>query len=91
VLWFTVIFLVLLKIPIVYLCYIVWWAIKDPPQPGEEGAAGLGEAGSGGPDSGSSWWRQRLPGRRPRLGPHGSPARRPQTAAVARSRTKELT
>ena len=48
-LWFTVVFLILLKIPIVYLCYIVWWAVKDPPQPGEDGATGLGGTGSGAP------------------------------------------
>ncbi len=88
-LWFTIVFLVLLKIPIVYLCYVVWWAVKDPPQPGEDAATGLSGTGSSGPDSGSSWWRRPLQGRRPRHGPHGSPARRPQTAAVARSRTRE--
>ena len=89
-LWFTIIFLVLLKIPIAYLCYIVWWAVKDPPQPGEAGEEGLVRPGSGGPDSGSSWWKRPVRGRRPRPGPHGSPARRPQTALVARSRTKDV-
>jgi hypothetical protein len=88
VLWFAIVFMVLLKIPIAYLCYVVWWAVKDPPQPGEEGAAGF-EPGSDGPDLGPSWWRRTLPGRRPRLGPHGSPVRRPEPAPVARSRTKK--
>ena len=32
-LWFTIFFLVILKIPIVYLAYVIWWAVKDPPQP----------------------------------------------------------
>jgi hypothetical protein len=88
VLWFTLIFLVALKIPIVYLCYVIWWAVKDPPQPGE-GYAGAGDVAPDGPEPGSSWWRQRLPGRRPKRGPHGSPVRRPQTAfARARSKTE---
>jgi hypothetical protein len=80
VLWFYLIFLVFLKIPIVYLCYVVWWAVKDPPQPGEGYAGAAGEAGSDGPDAGSWWRRLRRPG--PRSGPHGSPIRRPQTAVV---------
>jgi hypothetical protein len=89
VLWFTVIFLIALKIPIVYLCYVVWWAVKDPPVPGEDPAGAGFEAGPPGPESGSSWWKQRLPGRRPRHGPHGSPVRRPQTAVTrVRSRTQ---
>ena len=33
---FEIIFmLVILKIPIVYLCVVVWWAIKAEPTPGE--------------------------------------------------------
>jgi hypothetical protein len=78
-LWFTLVFLVLLKIPVVYLCYVIWWAIKDPPAPGE-GFAGTGEIPrSGGPHEGSSWWKRRV-ARRPRRGPHGSPVRRPEPA-----------
>ena len=34
-LWYILLFLVALKIPLVYLCYVVWWAVKDPPQPGD--------------------------------------------------------
>ena len=30
--------LVVLKLPVVYLCCVVWWAIKAEPRP-EEGAA----------------------------------------------------
>jgi hypothetical protein len=85
-LWFTLVFLVALKIPIVYLCWVVWWAIKDPPQPGEGAEGAVGEADSGGPGSGS-WWRPPMPGRRPRRGPHGSPTRKPQPA-VARSNSR---
>jgi hypothetical protein len=80
VFWFTVWFMVILKIPIVYLAYVIWWAMKDPP----EAAAGSGEAG------GSPGWsprpaagRDRVAGRR--RGPHGSPARRPARPAHARA------
>ena len=31
--WEIVFMLVLLKIPIVYLCVVVWWAIKAEPAP----------------------------------------------------------
>jgi hypothetical protein len=87
-LWFVIVFLVLLKIPLLYLCYIVWWAVKDPPAP-EEGLGGSsgGVGSGGGPDAGS-WWKRRARNRPARRGPHGSPARRPATAqAQARSRT----
>jgi hypothetical protein len=87
-LWFTIVFLVLLKIPIAYLCYVVWWAVKDPPAPGE-GFAGAGaESDSGGPDS-PTWWKQPAPRRPPlRRGPHGAPDRRPAGALARRhSRT----
>jgi hypothetical protein len=86
-LWFVIVFLILFKIPLLYLCYVIWWAVKDPPLPGE----GLGEVGDGlgsggGPESGS-WWKRRA-SRPARRGPHGSPARRPAPAVVkARSRT----
>jgi hypothetical protein len=86
--WFILVFIVLLKIPMVYLAYVVWWALKSPPEPGE-GYAGAGDAlGPEGPQSGG-WWRRNLPGRTPRRGPHGSPARRPRTA-FARARSKQV-
>ena len=33
--WELVFMLVILKIPIVYLCVVVWWAIKAEPSPPE--------------------------------------------------------
>jgi hypothetical protein len=86
-LWFIIVFLVVLKIPIVYLCYVVWWAVKDPPVPGEGYGEAAGDSGLGGPgpDAGS-WWKRRMPPRSLRRGPHGSPARRPALTR-ARSRT----
>jgi hypothetical protein len=40
VLWELIFMLVILKIPVVYLCAVVWWAIRAEPRP-LEGAARL--------------------------------------------------
>ena len=34
-LWEVVFMLVILKIPVVYLCLVVWWAIRAEPRPPE--------------------------------------------------------
>jgi hypothetical protein len=88
-LWFSIWFLVILKIPIAYLGYVIWWAVKDPPEPSsgpEFGAAesGNGNGGVGGPARRRAPNRP-IPGRRP--GPHGVPARRP-VPVQARERTR---
>jgi hypothetical protein len=86
-LWFVIFFLVILKIPALYLAWLIWWAVKDPPSP-EDGLAGEG-AGEGG--GGGGWWSRRRRARLPlgRRGPHGSPVRRPARVAFARARPKE--
>jgi hypothetical protein len=38
--WELIFMLVILKIPVVYLCAVVWWAIRAEPRP-LEGAARL--------------------------------------------------
>jgi len=88
-LWFTIFFLVILKIPAAYLGYVIWWAVKDPPEPGTDLAYDRlppdGEDGGSPvrrPPTGRRW----VPGRRP--GPHGSPERRPQPA-LAPSRAEK--
>ena len=50
--------LVILKIPVVYLCAVVWWAIKAEPRPlaGAGAVASLGPALDPGPECG---WRTR--------------------------------
>jgi hypothetical protein len=77
--WFTIWFLVILKIPIAYLGYVIWWAVKDPPTPAGGSAPSWAESSDGGGGVGSPGRRRRpplpIPGRRP--GPHGTPARRP--------------
>lgn len=79
-LWFTLWFTVALKIPALYLAYVIWWSVKDPPTP----AAGNAEGSEGGGllDHGRPGPRRPVSGRCSR--PHGSPERRPhRTAPVA--------
>jgi len=65
--------MVILKIPIAMLLYIVWYAIKSPPQPepvaGEDG----GTKRPLSPRPRHPHPRPALP-RNPRRGPHGAPA-----------------
>ena len=78
-LWFTIFFLVILKIPAAYLGYVIWWAVKDPPEPGTDLAyvrVPPGGEGGGGPVWHGRPRRNPAPGRHP--GPHGSPERRPR-------------
>ncbi len=73
---FTLVFLVLLKIPVAYVCYVVWWAVRDPPSPGAGYPGGEDDPDASGHGPGDWWWRTRR--RAPRgSGPRGSPARRP--------------
>ena len=83
--WELIFLMVIMKIPIVYLCWVVYWAVKSKPE--TEGGEPLGVAVPA-PFPTSSGDRRRR--RRPRPGrPHGGPtrgyARTPRTAA-ARSR-----
>jgi hypothetical protein len=82
--WEAIFMLVVLKIPIVYLCIVVWWAIRAEPRP-LEGAARLARL----PEPPPRHWRPRSSGGRPsgfRSGPARSYARRAAPAPVARVR-----
>jgi hypothetical protein len=73
--------LVVLKIPIVYLCVVVWWAIRAEPEteapPDGVRAAPVDDTPLG--PSGPVW--RRMPGSRP--GPSRRPARaRPRDARI---------
>jgi hypothetical protein len=59
--------LVILKLPVVYLCLVVWWAVRSEPP--LEGASLPADTGR---DPGASG---RRPPRGPRPGPHGGPVR----------------
>jgi hypothetical protein len=61
--------LVILKIPVAYVGWVIWWAIKAEPEVGAEGGT-----------EGVNWspWRRSpsdSPARPRRGGPHGAPAR----------------
>jgi hypothetical protein len=67
---FELVFLmVILKIPIVYLCGVVYYAIKADPKP-EAGASVTAQLG---PEGGPDLWRR--PRRRLVPRPHGDPTR----------------
>jgi hypothetical protein len=65
--WELIWLMVIMKIPILYLCWVVYWAIKAEPRP-EEPAVVVTASDDGPPTA----WR---PQRRPRPGPHGHPTR----------------
>jgi hypothetical protein len=82
--WPIIFLLVVLKLPIIYLGCVVWWAIRAEPKP-LEGAplpAVLPDIDPRPP------WHRRLRPRRPRPRPHGSPVRsyaRGRAGAAARA------
>jgi hypothetical protein len=83
--WEIVFLMVILKIPIVYLCVVVYYAIKAEPRP-EAGASVTAQLGPDGPDTGP---RRRVRPRRIRPRPHGGPSRtysRSPRTALARAR-----
>ena len=83
-LWELVFLMVILKIPIAYLCYVVWYAIKAEPR-GRGGPAGVRVLPDNPPPSHDRFVR-RTRRRPPR--PHGGPARvyaRTERAAAARA------
>ena len=73
--------MLVLKIPIIYLCAVVWWAVRAQPQPLEGAALAVSEPPPGDP----SFRGRRSP---LRTGPRGGPARRHARAgrtAIARA------
>jgi hypothetical protein len=84
VVWETIFMLLVLKIPLVYLCAVVWWAIRAEPLPEEPAAlVAVGDPIEPAP-SRLSWRRSRLPGR-----PLGAgPVRRPSGGRAATARAE---
>ena len=77
--------MVILKIPIAYLCWVVYYAIKAKPRPGQDEPVPV-RVGLDGPPPGFD--RARLRSRRRPPRPHGGPARayaRTARAAYARA------
>jgi hypothetical protein len=86
VVWEFIFMIVILKIPIVYLCLVVWWAVRSEPEPLEPALlpAELPD------DPLGRGWRFR-PDRPRRRGPRGGPARsytRTARAALARAEAR---
>lgn len=81
--WEAVFLLLILKIPLVYLCVVVWWAIRAEPTAGD----GQEPVRSFVPLTPCGWddWKQRRGTRLPRpLRPVGPHARRLVAEAEAR-------
>jgi hypothetical protein len=86
--WEIVFLMVILKIPIVYLCGVVWYAIKAKPHPELGDAPGArGDVDDPGPGGGRSRRRRRMGP----LRPHGGPARGyPRTPRTALARAGKV-
>ena len=69
--WELIWMLLILKIPVVYLCLVVWWAVRAKPAPLEPAlrTAPLEI------DPRPGWRFPRGRPRGPRSGPHGAPSR----------------
>jgi hypothetical protein len=75
--WELIWLMLIMKIPILYLCWVVYWAIKAEPERDEPAPARVVDG------DGPAGWRPRR--RSPRPGPHGRPTRtyaRSRRAAV---------
>jgi hypothetical protein len=71
IVWELIFMMLVLKIPIAYLCFVVYWAVKAEPKPPE---AVRPAAQPDGPDPKAPWSPHgRRP--RPRRGPDRGPAR----------------
>ena len=81
--WEAIFLLLILKIPIVYLCWVVWYAVRAEPKPPAEPALRTAALDLDPPQG----WRPRLSRPRvPRSGPHGVPRRTyARRAAFARA------
>jgi hypothetical protein len=77
--WELIFMMLILKIPIVYLCLVVYWAVRSEPKPPEP--ALLPSSPEPRPDQPPFWAARRRPPRRPRRGgPHTSPRGRARAA-----------
>jgi len=69
IVWELIWLMVIMKIPILYLCWVVYWEIKSEPRP-EESAALVKVSDENDP---TPWRPRHIRPRRP--GPHGRPSR----------------
>jgi hypothetical protein len=85
-LWEAIFFLVLLKIPVVYLCVVVWWAIRAEPS-SEPPVAPVAVSNTPSPDP-VSWSPRPAGGNAARRGSGGRVPRRPAPARGATLRSE---
>ena len=78
--WELVFMMLVLKIPIVYLCLVVYWAVKAEPTPPEPARTRVAEPE---PPEPHSPWTRTTRGRGPRRGPRRGPQRTPTRARRA--------
>ena len=80
--WEAVFMLLVLKIPLIYLGFVVWWAIRAEPRPEEPAALvpAVADTPPGGVPHSPPGPRQR-PGRGPQYSP--GPGRRPARGRLA--------
>jgi hypothetical protein len=69
--WELIWMLVILKIPVIYLCLVVWWAVRAKPAPLEPALRPV----SAEVDPRPGWEFRRVRSHGPRRGPHGAPRR----------------
>ena len=79
--WEFVFLMLILKLPIVYLCWVVYWAIKAEPRPPEHAVAPARLE----PEPRAPWTRP-VAMRPRRRGPRGSPTRGYRRTARAAAR-----
>jgi hypothetical protein len=77
--WELIWLMLIMKIPIIYLCWVVYWAIKSEPRP-EQPATLVPARDEPGPHG----WKPTQRRRRPR--PHGGPTRTYARTSRARVR-----
>ncbi|HZO61746.1 MAG TPA: hypothetical protein VFB35_02075 [Gaiellaceae bacterium] len=82
--WELIWMLLVLKIPVVYLSLVVWWAIRAEPKPSEPAVLPVPV----GPEPRPGWHYARVRPDGSARGPHGSPSRgyRRKAARVEASR-----
>ena len=61
--------LVILKIPVVYLCAVVWWAIRAEPHPLEGAGKLVAPVPAGPTPERCTWRRRRFVAKRPPVRP----------------------
>jgi hypothetical protein len=76
--WEFIFMMLILKIPIAYLCLVVWWAVRAEPKPPEPAFLPAELK----PEPRPPWQPRRSRRRRP--GPHGAPG----LARAARARVR---